>query len=115
MRAAIEALRLCNRNLFAGVLRLQSAAPIAIRYQDFSALRSDLSHAANCMRSVSPDPARTAEWQKEISTYRSNLEQLARILPSVYGRLQVEKGRLKTELDRLQAVAAWADANRNNL
>jgi len=117
MRAAIQALRLSNRNLSAGLVRLQSGgdAPAAIRFGDFLALRTDLLRAANCMRSISPDPALTAELEKEISEYRSNLEQIARVLPSVHGRLQAEKGRLETALDHLHAVAAWADASKDNL
>jgi hypothetical protein len=113
----IEALRLANRSLRASLERWQSSQnAAAIRFRDFSALRSEIMHAANHIPSLSAN----VEWEDsdleaEISEYRSNLQRLAQILPLVHVGLQGRRSRLQAALDHLQAAAAWAEASKKSL
>ncbi|HXZ40638.1 MAG TPA: hypothetical protein VEG68_07845 [Terriglobales bacterium] len=114
--ATIEVLRLANRNLRAGLERLQSARnTAAIRTEDLSFLRSEVLRAAECTHNTSPDNAGKAGLEKEISECRNHLQQLSQILPLIHIQLRARKGRLEAALGHLQAVAAWADASRESL
>jgi hypothetical protein len=114
--AGIEILHQVNRSLCVGLNRLQSArnTVAAIRPGDFSHLRNEVLRAANSIRSFSPDGARDAELEKEISEHHSHLRQLSQILPIVHVELQARRGRLEAALGHLQAVAAWADASKKS-
>jgi hypothetical protein len=115
--AATEALRLANDKVRSALNRFQSSrgGVVSIRTNDFTALRKEVLSAANCLRSVPADRGSDAELEKEISEYRTNLQQLAQILPLIHVGLQARRGRLQTALDHLQAAVAWAEASKKSL
>jgi len=115
--SAAEDLRTVNQNLCAGLVRLQSLPnpSTAISAEDFFALRTNLERAASCMCSMSADSRPSAEWEKEISEYRRNLERIVQVLPSFHAGLQAQKGRLEAAINHLQATATWAQASKNSL
>ena len=106
-------LRIVNGNLRAGLRRLQpelnGASPL--KPQDLSGLLAEVLRGAACRRSVAPGSVPDAEWEKEISEYRGNLEKLRKVLPSVQGRLLAEKARLQNAQSHVTAVKAWARAS----
>jgi hypothetical protein len=113
---AIEVLRQATRKLQAGLarLQLQPPNPAALHPEDLAGLLTDLSHAACVVRTI-PSAASHAEMKKEISQYRSTVEQLAQILPAVHGRLLTEKARLEIMQTHMTAAAAWAQASKKTL
>jgi len=112
--SSIEDLRQANRTLRTTLTRFRSLG-ISAAVVEFSSLRNQMRHTGDCLQHVSPNAAPDVEWEKEVSEYRSNLMQLQQVLPSVYGHLQVEKQRLETALDHLQAVHAWTRARTASL
>jgi hypothetical protein len=115
--ATTESLRSANRNLRARLARLlpelNPSAPL--NPQDLSGVVTDLLHAGDCLRSISPVSVPDAELKEAISEYRSTVEQLAQILPRVHGRLLTEKARLEIARAHVTATAAWAQASQNTL
>jgi hypothetical protein len=117
LRVTSECLRQVNRNLRTKLERLrswQTADTASLR--DFSGLRTEILHAAACLRRSDPglelnDP----ELNREIAQYRTNLQQLAEILPVVHVRLRARRERLQAALDHLQAATCWADASKRSL
>jgi hypothetical protein len=110
-------LRLANDNLSAGLARLQpeSNAPWLLKPEDLSGLLAVVLRAARCRRSLASDAFPSAELEKEIGDYRYNMEELAKVLPSVLGRLLAEKARLQNAHAQLTAAGAWARASKNTL
>jgi len=84
----------------------------AKRYCD---LRAALSCAADLSRTIALESFPDPELKKVASEYRSTVEQLARILPLVYGRLMMEKARLQIAQAHVTATAAWAQASHNTV
>lgn len=115
-RATTESLRLANTNLRAGLARLQPKLyRAAVTPRDIADLRAALAGAANLSRALAGDPFPDAELKKVTSEYRSTVEQLAHILPLVYGRLLLEKARLQIAQAHVTATAAWAQASHDTL
>jgi hypothetical protein len=112
----IEGLRRANRNLRTGLTGLQAErAGSVIEPGNLTNLLAELLSAGDCLRRMPAGSTRDAELEQEISEYRQNLEQLARILPSVHGRLLAERARLESVRVRLSAAEAWARASKNTL
>jgi hypothetical protein len=111
---AAATLRLANASLRAWMVRLRaepsSLSPIEAK--DLKDLLAELQRASGCLRigtaGVLPDPALT----NEILEYRANLETLAKVLPSVQGRLLAERARLQNTQSQLAARNAWAEASK---
>ena len=115
-RATTESLRLANTNLRAGLARLQPELyRAAVTPRDIADLRAALSCAANLSRAIALESFPDPELKKVTSEYRSTVEQLARILPLVYGRLLMEKARLQIAQAHVTATAAWAQASHNTV
>jgi len=112
---AIQRLRVVNQNLRAGLARLQSEQdrPTAIAATEFADLLAEIVCATDCLRGGGLTAA--PEWEKEKSQFRSNLEQLAKVLPSVSGRLLAEKARLEAARAHVAKAAAWAQARAKTL
>jgi len=112
-----ERLRLANQKLQTGTARLQPKAdcPVVLKPEDLSSLRIDLSCAADLFGTIASDPSRSAGIENEISQYRSTVEQLARVLPSVQARLLTEKARLEIVQAHMTATAAWAQASKKTV
>ncbi len=115
--AAAESLRIANVDLCAGLARLQPEpnAPWLVKPEDLSHLLGVVLRAASCRRLLASEVAPDAELEKEIREYRSNIEKLAKVLPSVQGRLLAEKARLQNAQSRMAATKAWAQASQDTL
>jgi predicted trehalose synthase len=115
--ATTEGLRIATRNLRAGLARLlpESSLCVSLAPADLSSLRADLLYAADCWRRIAPASAADVDLKNAIAEYRSTVEQLARILPDVHGRLLAEKARLAMARAHVAATAAWAQASQTTL
>jgi hypothetical protein len=114
--ATTESLRLANIKLRAGLARLQpelNGAPVT--QKDLADLRAALLCASDLWRVIAKDPVPDPDVKKVTSEYWSTVEQLAQILPSVYGRLLMEKSRLQVAQAHVTATAAWAQTNQETL
>jgi hypothetical protein len=95
---AIEVLQLVNRSL----------------PTEFTELLAELQRAATCLRTL-PSAVRNAKMALEVVEYRSHVQQLGKILPSVQGRLLIEKVRLETARMHTATAAAWAQGSKTTL
>jgi hypothetical protein len=110
-------LRLANTSLRAWLVRLR-AEPVAltqIQASDLQELLAELLRTSGCLRTGSPAATPDAELESEIAEYRTNLESLAKVLPSVQGRLLAERARIQIEQSHIAARKAWAEASRRTL
>ena len=110
-------LRLANTSLRAWLVRL-SAEPIAlspIQAKDLHELLAELLRTSGCLRAGCAGTHADLELEGEIADYRTNLESLAKVLPSVQGRFLVERARLQIEQAHIAARKAWAEASRRTL
>jgi len=115
--ATIDRLRAVNHSLRARLARLLGGhnRPAVIAPTEFTDLLSELLRASDGLRGMPTATAADAELASEISEYRRNVEQLGKILPSVQGRLLVEKVRLQTLQSHMTAAKAWAQASKETL
>jgi len=115
--ATIQGLQAVNHDLGARLARLQGepGRPPAVALTEFADLLAELLRATDCLNRNRLDSSADAAWEKEISQYRSNLEQLAKVLPSISGRLLVEKARLEAARAHVAKAAAWAQAGAKTL
>jgi hypothetical protein len=115
--ATMPRLRAANQSLRARLVRLLGGPnrPAAIAPTEFTDLLAELLPAADCLPGMLAAGAADAELANEISEYRNNLQKLEKILPSVQGRLLVEKARLQTLQSHMTAAKAWAQASQGTL
>lgn len=110
-------LRLANTSLRAWLVRLR-AEPIAlspVQANDLQDLLAELLRASGCLHTGPEERPTDAELESEIAEYRANLESLAKVLPSVQGRLLAERARIQIEQSHIAARKAWAEASRRTL
>jgi hypothetical protein len=113
---ARDCLRQVNRNLGAKLERLRSWQTADNALRDLFGLRTEILQAAACLRCSDPSLGRDdPELNSEITQFRTNLQQLAEVLPLVHLRLRARRERLQVALDHLQAVRCWADASKRSL
>ena len=72
-------------------------------------LAQDMAHIGQVVRELPPDIA-DSDFCREIVEYRTNVERLGQVLPSMQGWLLAEKARLHAARGQLAAAAAWAQA-----
>ena len=110
-------LRTVNVHLRATLNRMRPelGAPWLLKANDLSDLRGVILRAAKCRRAIEANGMPDAEAAKELSEYRSNMEELARVLPNVQGRLLAEKARLQNGRAHLAAIESWAQASQGTL
>lgn len=111
----IQSLRSVNHSLRTALGRLQPNRTFAPAPTEFSGLLAELIRATDCLRGTDLNSALDHDLKKAISEYRGNLEQLAKVLPSVSGRLLTEKARLEAARAHLTKAAAWAHASQKTL
>ncbi len=111
----IQRLRAVNQYLRASLGRLQSEQdrPTAIAPIEFADLLAEILRATDCLRGSGLTAG--AEWEKEKAEYRSHIEQLAKVLPSVSGRLLTERARLEAARSHVAKASAWAQARAKTL
>jgi hypothetical protein len=111
-----QSLQTVNQHLRARLSRLsaQHKCPTAMVATEFTDLLAELRHSATCLRSL-PTAAPDADTANEISEYRSHVQQLGKILPSLQGRLLIEKARLENARTHVAKAAAWAQGSKRTL
>ena len=110
-------LLLANTSLRAWLVRLR-AEPIAlspVQANDLQDLLAELLRASGCLGTGPEEKLTDGELESEIAEYRANLESLAKVLPSVQGRLLAERARIQIEQSHIAARKAWAEASRRTL
>ena len=113
---ATELLRTANRNLRVGISRLaESAAAASFCPDDLTNLLVDLAPMADCLLGIPRDCPLEDGLERELSEYRANLQELARLLPTVHRRLLAEKVQLEIARSHVQAASAWAQASQKTL
>lgn len=115
--SASEILRLTNGRVRELMHRMQSGEgnEALVKLEDFESLLGEVTRAAAWLRQVSPHSMRDPEWAKEVSDYRSSLEQLRQMLPAIQRRLLAAKVRLEATHTHLTAAMAWSNASRSTL
>ena len=110
-------LRAVNVHLRAALNRMQPepGAPWLLKADDLSDLRAVILRAAKCQRAIEANATPEAEAVKELREYRTNMEELAWVLPNVQGRLLAEKARLQNGRAHLAAIESWAQASQGTL
>lgn len=74
--------------------------------QQMSGLLSELMLAGGWLRSLPGEKA--PELEQELAAYRSNVERLRSLMPSIHATLLSERARLERERGRMEAAAEWA-------
>jgi len=90
---------------------------------DLSGLLAELLRGGECLRRLDADLSslvpgcseEAAALATETHLYRTNLEELRRLLPDFYGRLLAERSRLQDAQTHVAAVAAWVQASDKTL
>ena len=114
-QTTLQNLRKINQNLGAGLARLEGGPGPALAPTEFEKLRAELLSATACLRNYDANSPADPQLENEISTYRNLVAQLARILPSVSGRLLTEKARLEAARAQVAKTTAWAQASQKTL
>jgi len=110
--SALEALQLANRSIGKRLTQLRSS-PGVVHPDWLADLRVDLTEAGGWLKQLPVDGSASPPLAAEGSQYRSLLEQLAQILPSIQVRLLAEKARMQAMGERYEAVQAWARAQQS--
>jgi hypothetical protein len=94
----------------------ESGQPAVATPEQMAGLLSELLRAGSWLR-AEPLPANDAdpELNVELELYRSNVERLREILPSIHNQLLMERARLEAQRARVQSAAEWARASRQAL
>jgi hypothetical protein len=98
-------------------LRGQPGQPAALAAPEhMAALLSELLYAGAALRAQPiPAPGRDPELDTELQDYRSQVELLRDLLPSLQRQLLAERSRLEAQRTRLRSAAEWARASRQTL
>ena len=76
-------------------------------------LLSELMRAGQWLRQL---PQRCgAELEQQLSEYRSNVQRMRDLLPSIHNALLRERSRLERERARVESAAEWARRSRETL
>jgi len=81
--------------------------------QQMSALLSELMRAGQWLRAL-PESS-DAALEQELSQYRTLVERLRDLLPSIHEALLEERARLERERDRVRSASEWAHGSRQTL
>ena len=84
--------------------------------EQMAALLSELLCAGAALR-AEPIPAKgnDPELDIELESYRSHVERLRDLLPSLHRQLLAERARIEGQRSRVHSAAAWARASRQTL
>jgi hypothetical protein len=87
--------------------------PRAATPQQMAGLLSELMRAGQWLRGLPPEKDSAVE--AELSLYRSQVERLRVLLPSIHNALLRDRARLEQERARVDSAAAWARSSRQTL
>jgi hypothetical protein len=97
-------------------LILKSGQPAVATPEQMAALLSELLRAGVALRAEPlPPKGNDPELDAEMERYRSHVERLRDLLPSIHSQLLAERARLEGQRSRVQSAAAWARASRQTL
>jgi hypothetical protein len=80
-----------------------------IQLHDIRGLAQDMARVGQMLREL-PTEIGDSDLRREVVEYRTNVERLGQVLPSLQGWLLAEKARLQAARGHLAAAAAWAQA-----
>jgi hypothetical protein len=96
-----------NRRISAEIQRFQNGSGM-----DLDLLLAQLRQAEQCLApSSSQQPAEASG----LLEFRTNLQQLAVLLPAVHERLLIDRARLERARTHLNGAVAWANSNKKSL
>jgi hypothetical protein len=108
LRETNRRLRFCLDSIFA-----QPDPPAVATPEQMATLLSELLRTGASLRA---DPLPMAgddpELNLELDQYRSNVERLRKLLPSIHSQLLAERARLEGQRARVQSAVQWARASR---
>lgn len=107
-----------NRRLDACLSALvpRPGQPVIAKPEHMAALLSELLRAGAALRAEPLLPkGNDLELDAEMERYRSHVERLRDLLPSIHSQLLAERARLEGERSRVHSAAAWARASRQTL
>ncbi len=111
LRETNQRLSLCLDSIGAQPGQLSGAAP-----EHMAALLSELLRAGAGFRAEPlPLKGHDAELDRELTEYRSHVERLRELLPSLHTHLLAERARLEAQRARVRSAAEWARASRQIL
>ena len=85
----------------------------AVTPQEMATLLAELMKAGQCLRARPSQADRALE--TELKEYRSLVERLRGLLPSIQAALLRERARLERERDRVCSASEWAQGSRQTL
>jgi hypothetical protein len=97
--------------------------PRAATPQQMAGLLSELMRAGQCLRALPKEgegeggghDEKDAALGQELSQYRTSVERLRALLPSIHHTLLEERARLEQERARVRSAAEWASRSRQTL
>ena len=89
------------------------ASPRLLSPEQISQLLSDLMQAGQCMRAITTGS--NEELSRAVCACRGQIERLRGLLPFIHSALLRERARLTQERERLNSIAAWAQASNQSL
>jgi hypothetical protein len=110
----LDPLRLVNIRLGTALVSLQNREA-STPPEGLTVLLEDLSQASHILRTTGAGPFTDPALIREITQYRGNLEQLARLLPGIEGRLLSERARLESARTHVASALLWAQASQKTL
>jgi hypothetical protein len=107
----------CRLASWLGELSVQAALPDlpqrAATPHQMSWLLSELKVAGERLRGLPSE--RDSRLERELSTYRENVERLRALMPSIHNTLLQERARLEQERVRVESAAEWAQRSRQTI
>jgi hypothetical protein len=94
-------------------LHADTAEKRSVTPQRMAGLLSELMRAGQWLRQMPSE--KTSQLEKELNEYRTQVERLRDILPSIHKALLRDRSRLEQERARVQSAAAWAHSSRQTL
>ncbi len=93
-----------------------SGQPMVSTPEHLAALLSELLRAGAELRAEPiPTKGHDPQLDVELAAYRSHVERLRDLLPSIHSQLLSERARLEAQRTRVRSAAEWARASRQTL
>jgi hypothetical protein len=111
-------LRATNRRLsfWLDTIVAPHGQPAGATPEPMAALLSELLRAGAGLRAEAlPPRGNDPELDRELAEYRTHVERLRELLPSVHAQLLLERARLEAQRARIRSAAEWARASRQTL
>jgi hypothetical protein len=112
-----DTLRDANRRLRVWLETITAGRePFVVTPDLMGALLSELLRVGAELR-AQPAPAKGTDpaWDEELEAYRTHVERLRALLPSIHNQLLAERARLEAQQSRIRAADQWARASRQTL